>query len=353
MHGLVKPIISVYSVRGDSRAHLPIRKDCLTLMRNLHLTTMVLPLGIVFSTSGHADTYNYELGILYGASHTSTVSTVSFGPVLPAEPIRLESDTDTDDFSVFGTWYFDGVTSTDGPRSRAAFLGRASALSLSYMRSTGDTKSTLISSDPAIPSFMDRSDQSANSFSANLRYIWPESGWYGLASLSRADANFDSGSGSADISADAYSLGVGKYIGSQTTLDLSVVRLESEASGFVIGGNSASTEAAIAYSHIGSLGRTWQYGTDIVLATIDVGTSDGSYDVRLSLNPSRPVAFGIEVNGALQDPGDGRTTYELFASWFPRESIELAASYGWVSIDEPINTDFDQDNFGVGVNFRF
>jgi hypothetical protein len=319
-------------------------------MRRIYLAVSALAFSVALSATGHADSYDYEIGISYDASRASSESNFA-GPFLPS--IRFESDSDNDDIRFAGTWFFDGVAASTGPRSRAAFISRASAISLTYTRGNGDTVSTVNTTDPAFPSFTDKSEQNTNSFSAKLHGVWSESGWYGLASLSRAGIEIDSESGSTDLSADTYSLGLGKYIGIQTTLELSVVRLDSDASGFIIGGNSTSTEAAVAFSHIGGLGRTWQYGTDIVLATTERGTSDGSYRVRLSLYPSRPLAFGIDIDGALQDPGDVSTNFGLFASWFPRESIELDAHYGWISIDEPSNTDFDQYNFGVGVNFRF
>lgn len=139
------------------------------------------------------------------------------------------------------------------------------------------------------------------------------------------DAEFES----TEFSADAFSLGVGKYIGAQTALELTAVRQDSDASGAVIGGDSSSTEAALGLLHIGSLGGTWQYGTDIVLSTTGRGPSEGSYSARLSLYPSRSLAFGLEIDGALQDPGDVSTGYGVFASWFPRETIGLQARYGW------------------------
>lgn len=321
-------------------------------MKRIDLAISALALSVALPATGHADSYDYEIGISYDASRASSASEPA-GNIQPLEPIRFESDSDHDEIAFAGTWFFDGVAASTGPRSRAAFVSRASAISASYTRGNGDTVSTQNTTDPAIPSFTDRSEQNTNSFSANLRWVWPESGWYGLAGLSRVDVEIDGEFGSTDIDAEAYSLGFGKYIGTQTTLDLSVVRLDSDASGFVIGGNSTFTETEVAFSHIGSLGRTWQYGTDVVLATTDRGTSDGSYGVRLSLYPSRPLAFGIDINGALQDPGDVSTDFELFASWFPREKIELDARYGWRSFDEPSNTDFDEYNFGVGVNFRF
>lgn len=319
-------------------------------VRRIHLAVSALAVSVALSEIGHADNYDYQIGISYDASRASSESVFAV-PIV--DSIRVESDSDNDEIGLHGTWFFDGVAASSGPRSRAAFIGRASAVSLSYTRGNGDSVSTLSSTDPAFPSSTDRSELETNRVSANLRWVWAESGWYGLAGWSRADSETSSEFVSIDSTADAYNVGVGKYIGSQTTLEVSVVHLDSDASGPVIGGNSTSTETAVAFSHIGSLGRAWQYGTDIVLATTERGASDGSYSVRLSLYPSRPLAFGLEIDGALQDPGNVSTHYGLFASWFPGERIEFDARYGWISIDEPSNTDLDQYTFGVGVKFRF
>lgn len=318
--------------------------------RRACLAIPAFAVSVALSATGHADSYDYQIGISYDASRASSESVFAVPLV---DSIRVESDSDHDEIGLHGSWFFDGVAASSGPRSRAAFVGRASAVSLSYTRGTGDSVSMVTSTDSAFPPSVNRSELDTNSVSANLRWVWAESGWYGLAGLSRADSETSSEFASIDFTADVYSVGVGKYIGSQTTLEVSVVRLDSDASGPVLGGNSTSTEAAVALSHIGSLGRTWQYGTDIALATTARGASDGSYSLRFSLYPSRPLAFGLEIDGALQDSGDVSTNYELFASWFPRERIGLDARYGWLSIDEPGNSDIDQHSFGFGAQFRF
>jgi hypothetical protein len=321
-------------------------------VRKTWLAVSALAVSVTLSATGHADSYDYDIGISYDATHASSVSDPAF-PVGSLSPISFESDSDSDEIGLRGTWFFDGVAATSGPRSRAAFISRASGISLSYTRAEGDSVSTLNSTNPTVPPFSDRSETDTNSFSASLRWVWAQSGWYGLAGLSAADSETVGDFGSFDFATDAYHLGVGKYIGTQTTLELSVMRLDLDLSGPVIGGNSNSTEVSVAFSHIGMLGQTWQYGTDIALATTERGASDGSYRVRLSVYPSRPLAFGLEVDGALQDPGDVSTNFNAFASLFLRERIEVTARYGWMSIDEPANSDLDQYTFGLGLNFRF
>lgn len=315
-------------------------------MRKIGLSILALALSVALSATGRADAYEYEIGILYDASRASSDNGA-------AESIRIESDSDVDDIGITGTWYFDGVAASAGPRSRAAFIGRASGVSLSYTRGSGDSNTAVTSANPFIPSFAAASESTTNSISANLHWVWPESGWYGLAGVATADIESGGEFVAADLNADAFRLGVGKYIGARTALELTVARQDSAASGAVIGGDSTSTDVAVALMHIGRLGSTWEYGTDVVLSTNSRGASDGSWNARFSLYPSRPLAFGVEIDGALEDPGDAATNYGLFASWFPRERIGIEARYGWASFDPPGNTDFDQYDFGVGVNVRF
>jgi hypothetical protein len=318
-------------------------------MRRTCLLIAVFALPGVLPATSHADSYNYEIGIEYGADRATTES-VFESPFLSGSG---RSESDDDGIELFGTWYFDGVSGSDGPRSRAAFISRASSVSFSYLHGNGDSVSTVSFGDPTFPPSTSRTEQTTNNFSANLRWVWSQSGWYALAGFSSADLELDSESLASEINADAYSLGFGKYIGDQTTLELSLLRQEAEVSGAVLGGSSNSTEVALGFTHIGGLGGEWQYGADIGLSTTGRGSSDGSYNVRLSLYPSRSLAFGLETDGALQDRSEASERYGLFASWFPSERIELGAHYGRLRADEPSNTDIDQYDFGVGVTFRF
>ncbi|MGH8495468.1 MAG: hypothetical protein ACREVN_04980 [Gammaproteobacteria bacterium] len=321
-------------------------------MRRIHSAVSALAMSVAVSATGHAESYDYQVEILYDASRYSDQTRFSDPFLLSMESATSESDDDRIGFA--GTWFFDGVAASTGPESRAAFISRASGVSFTYTRGNGDSAYTVNFSDPAAPPSMGSSEQTTNSISTDLRWVWPESGWYGLAGLSRVDSESNSEFGSTDLTVDALSLGIGRYIGAQTALELSVARSDTSDSAIGIGGNSTSaTETSVGFLHIGSLGGTWQYGTDIVLSTTDRGLSDGSYSARLSLYPSRPLAFGIELDGALEDSGDASAGYGLFASWFPRERMELEARYGWIDYDISSSSDLDQYTFGIGVNFRF
>ena len=306
---------------------------------------------LVPPATARGDTFDFEVG----ASYDRTSASLSFestdfpGVVPPPTLVRSRSNTDDDDITVFGTWFFDGVAAPTGPRSRAAFLGRASSVSLSYRHADSDSSFSLTSPDPSFSPTMGRSGRNSEAISANLRYVWPESGWYGLAGVATLDTEFDDDFGSFEFGSETYSLGIGKYIGSRTTLDVRVSRLETD-------NNFDLTETALTLSHIGGLGETWQYGADVAVTTTDVSRADESFDLRLSLYPSRSLAFGLETSGSVQNAFDERTRYGLFASWFARENIELGASYSYVDNDTPRNNvdwDEDEDGFGLGVKVRF
>lgn len=318
-------------------------------MTRINLGVSVLALSAALPATGQADSYDYAIGFLYDTSHASNAAVFTG----PGGLILFETETDVDELGLVGTWYFDGVQAAAGPRSRAAFISRASGVSVRYARGSGETVLLADAGNPVFPSSVERAEQSSGNLSADLRWVGSGGGWYGLAGVSIADFDQDSGFASVELSTTDYRLGLGKYVGEQTAVDLSIVRRDADASGAVIGGNSTSTDVAVGLTHIGDLGRAWQYGTDVVLSTSGRGSSDGSYGLRLSLFPSRPIAFGFEADGALQDPGDASTSYGVFASWFPRERIELEARYGWVSLDEPSGIDLEQYRYGAGVNFRF
>lgn len=303
---------------------------------------------LVSPAIARGDTFDFEVGASYDRTSTSFEATDLLGFIQPPTLVTSRSDGNDDDFTVFGIWFFDGVTASTGPRSRAAFLSRASSVSLSYRHEDGDTSFSVTSPDPSFSPTMGRSNRNSEAISANLRYVWPESGWYGLAGVSTLDTEFGDDFGSFGFDSETYSLGIGKYIGSQTTLDLRVSRQETD-------NNFDLTETTLAFSHIGGLGENWQYGADVAVTTTDVSGADESFSLRLSLYPSRSLAFGLETSGSVQDAFDDRTRYGLFASWFARENIEFGASYRYVDTDTPRNFDWneDEDGFGVGVKVRF
>lgn len=295
----------------------------------------------LLATSSIADEFNYDVGLDLGSSRSTTKTNI----LIPGMTVQSRSESDSDNIGVRGTWYFDTVEANSGPRSRAVFIERASGLSLGYSHGDGDTRSTVPNPFPGNPPDTFRADESSSQYGGDVRYVWKESGWYGIANISRAELDIDSPLFSTDFSINTYGVGAGKYIGSQTAVDFTVALGEVEG--------EYSTVATLSLTHIGAMGETWQYGADVGLSDSNADGSDGQFALGFSLYPSRDVAFGVDVFGPLQDFSDGVIRYGLFASWYPSERVGLEARYFSSDVDVPSNVDVDQYGYGVGLNMRF
>ena len=172
----------------------------------------------------HGDMFDFEVGLAYDNRDGSVrIDSIPAAPF----PILLRSSNETDDIGISGRWFFSGVNSTSGPRSRAALTSRASFISFGYTDSDGDVATTFGSTDPAIPTTVSRSSATADLFSAELRYVWAESGWYGIAALGTSSFETNSNLGRFSSDSDVYTLGAGVYAGDNTTLDLRVSRVRA------------------------------------------------------------------------------------------------------------------------------
>ena len=102
---------------------------------------LALLMGCGFVANAAADDYDYEVGLTYGwgQSDSTFISTFSGAPT-PSPGISTSSS-DTDNIDLFGAWYYSGLSDSVGPKSRAAFLNRASSVGLAYSRSDGSSSS--------------------------------------------------------------------------------------------------------------------------------------------------------------------------------------------------------------------
>jgi len=302
-------------------------------------------LGCIFATGVVAEEYDYEVSLDYGRSSSDTtfVTTVNGVP----DPLLGTGTTasDTDDIDLAGTWYYAGLSDAEGPKSRAAFLSRASAFSLSYGRRDG-SGSFVFSSNGVAPPTSGSNSILSHSFSANLRHVWRDSSWYLLAGLSQLDTEFESVSNGIASSFDRdntlYSFGVGKYLGKATTVDLNVA-----------GADSGGGAVAASLQHVGSISQHWQYGVNLVLQRSTSHSDEGSYALRGTLFPSNDVEFGIKVSRQELRGGLSDDSIEAFAGWFVRDHIELTARYRQDSPDDVPGRDSDSSGFVLGAAFRF
>jgi hypothetical protein len=311
-------------------------------------SALALLIGCGFVTDAAAGNYDYEVGLTYGWGESdSTFDSAFSGAPFPSPGISTSSS-DTDNIDLFGSWYYSGLSDSVGPKSRAAFLSRASSVGLAYSRSDGSSLSEFTGGG-SIPPVTTSSDTTSNTISANLRHVWRDSGWYALAGISRADLEANTLSNgmaaSFDFDSTAYFLGAGKYLGKATTLDLNVATSD--------GGDSNSTVFALTLGHVGSIGASWQYGADVVYATSDTPGDGDSYTLRGALYPSAEFEFGLGFSRRESGSGFDSDTIDASVGWFVREHIELTARYLQDDPDISPGVDVDSNLFGVGVRVRF
>jgi len=309
----------------------------------------LLLVGLCFAAGATAEDYDYELSLSYdrGGSDRS-LTAISGGVPTPSLGVsRSSSDSDTVDLS--GMWYYSGLSDANGPKSRAAFLSRASSLSFGYSR--GDESGSFsFRGGNIFPSTTTGSrDTTIDELSAGLRHVWRDSGWYVLGSFSRVKITSNTEAtgitASSSFDAKAYTLGVGKYFGETTALDLTIAQVDP--------GGSTGTAVALSFTHIGTLGSDWQYGADVGIARSNGRGDEGSYSLRGSLYPSPEFEFGIGYSRQQFDGGFDQNTIEGFVSWFIRDHVELTARYSQDNPDELPGQNIDNDLLGVGVNVRF
>ena len=307
---------------------------------------------MLLSTSAAADDYSFEIGGTYDMTRLDSEQTAATN----AGTILISSEADTDAFSLFGSWFFAGLSDEKGPRARAAFVDRASVLNVGYVRTDVSLSTSITSTDPLIPSFEGDFSGEGDAYAVDVRYVWRASGWFasgGVAQTDTSSAGLAAGSGDAT----AWRLGFGKYLFANTTLSLDVNEVDEEF--FDV------TNIAVSFSHLGDIGENWQYAVDLGYARTD-GAFDVEFDTwsaALSLYPNRDFEFGLRVSE--QDaafPVQGGTSYGGFASWFVTPGVMLAASYNVEDLDSSGTTAFpatptggtaDQEAISLRVTVRF
>ena len=294
----------------------------------------------LLATASFADQFDYEIL----AGYQSSSSDSSFSSTLV--PATTRSKSDGDGLVLEGSWYYASLSDDEGPRARAAFMSRASGATFGW--SASDDTSRVTVTDPLLPPTSIQAKASIDDFSARVRHVWKETGWYALGGVARAstdiETRIDGDRTSIGLDATLYSIGVGKYVGQSTAVDFSVSQADIE------GGDS--TSYALTLTHIGDIGESWQYGLDLSAAQSDLDDDDGTYGVRFSLYPTRDVEFGIGISQASVGPLDV-DSYEGFVSWFFRPNASLAVSYGEQDPDAPAGQDVDSSVTAFDIRVRF
>ena len=313
--------------------------------------------GMLFMTDTLAEDFDFDVGVRYENTSFDGSKTIT----TPGEVIFNSGETDTDAISVFGNWYFAGLSDDEGPRARAVLVDRASSLGFAYTRLDQTGTQFLTSSDPLspIPPIDSRFESDGDTYALNVRYVDRQSGWFGSAGLLsssvtrriRAIPFIDSDDGTG------WEVGIGKYLSDTTTLSLNIGEPGS-------GDFENSTVYELAFEHLGDLGMQWQYAVD---ANYERAEFNGGFDIdtwgaAVSLYPTRDFEFGIgfeDVSG--NRFGQQFSGVEGFASWFVKPNVSIEARY---RVDDPdfigniislgtTVSDADQDTFGISATVRF
>ena len=312
--------------------------------------------GMLVGANGFAEEYDFEVGLAFDSTHTEGSKTIT----TPGETIVNSSDIDTDVLSVFGSWYFTGLSDDKGPRARAALVDRASSLSFGYSRTDQTRSAFLMSDDPSsrFPPFDSTFESDGDAYTIDFRYVHRDSGWFGDAALLSSDTTRN-GSVSDSVDATVWNLGIGKYLFDTTTLGLDVGRRYYD-------GNLWETDVVVSFSHLGNLGERWQYGIDLAY-----GRSEGDFDFEqdtwaaaIALYPTRDFEFGVGVEDiSSSDYLRDSTGIEGFASWFITPSVRVSARYRVDDIDYWFGNiiiggaqevrDAEQDSYEISATIRF
>jgi len=317
-----------------------------------------LLIGMLVVTSALAEEYNFEVELAFDSTRFDGSQTIT----TPGGTIFSSGKTDTDDLSVFGSWYFAGLSDDKGPRARAVFVDRASSVSVGYSRSDQTISTFLSSADPTFPFPPIDSvfESDGDSFAVDLRYVDRDSGWFGDAGLLTSNTTLG-GLVNDSVDATGWSLGVGKYLFETMALGLDVGQVN------VDGGGDATVVAA-SLAHLGKLGERWQYAIDLGYSRMDAdgGLVLDTWGAAIALYPTQDFEFGVAVEDISDNNnaiiGRDSTGIEGFASWYVTPSVRLSARYRVDDVDYLGNvfivgastvSDADQDSIGISATIRF
>lgn len=312
-------------------------------------------IALCISMSATGEEFRFSTGLeISNENFDSTNIFTAVGP--PPTTIVDSTSIDTDTIRVSGQWYFAGLSDERGPRVRAAFVDRASTAMLSYTWLDQSLQNIRTSDDPLVPPASFAASPSGGEISLGVRYVNRESGWFGTATLSRADIDLSTNLGAGSFDATGWQIGLGKYFWDMTALQF--------AYGQINGDGNDSKSFAIVLNHLGALAGSWQYGVDIAFERRDTDLAGDSNNASaaFSLYPNRDVEFGVRYVEDEQFFGSGTEGYEGFASWYVTPRVRLAARYRVDDVDSvgtvflpgaELSQDADQDSFSVSIDVRF
>ncbi|WP_116366578.1 putative porin [Parahaliea mediterranea] len=232
-------------------------------------------------------------------------------------------DADQDIFGFQGRYYIAPVDTSKGPLAEAAFLDRASHIELNYENGEIDLDGL--------------GDVDSEAYSLGGRWVHKESGW--LADFEYRVDEID------DQDIDTYSVGIGRYLGQNTTLTASYGHVEQDDVDFLeadIWG--LDVEHLMSFDNGTSLKMAAGYG----YVDTDEGDSGDQYRLEGTYYPTEKLGIGAAYERL--DVEQEVDNWKVYADWFVNDQVALTVSYGESDFD---TWGLDAQEFLLGVRVRF
>lgn len=295
---------------------------------------------LVLAGTAVAEEYDYELFVGFNGSNTE-VRDVNPPGILPFPLLVTRSESETDVYDASFRWYFDGLSDEIGPRDRAAFTDRATFAEFALLTGTLATSAS-IQTDDQVQQF--NTDDDLTGYALAGRKVFDN--WFltGSASVSELDTP------TGNLDQSLVTVGVGRYIAQTTSLSLSAIRASTDFAGT----NDIDSGLQVDFNHIGELlGSNWQYAVDVSASNETFQNSNGSYQVGLTLYPTKNFGFGLEIEDQLGGSDIDATRYTLGANWFVTPQLQFEFSAGSISFDDPPGVETDSDQYSIQARYRF
>ncbi len=285
-------------------------------------TAITTAIGLAVSAAAHAqqdpivtgdtlvDTYRWEVQADYSTGEIETGFT---------------DDIDEDVFRISGSYFFDNVDTTNGPRSEAAFLDHASDVTLFY--SYGELDGDII-------------DEDIDEYGISGRWVTERAGWIFEGSASRTEPD------NAEL--DTYRVGVGKYLTASTTLVVSYINADLEIDDLGsddTDGFNAGLEHFWGFDNAGGIKLEGNYG----YINVDDGDDIDIYNVTGTWYINNDLGIGAGY-GNIDDGGGEAEEIKVFAEWFFTPKFAVNLEYNEREIDD---TDIESEAIMIGARLRF
>jgi hypothetical protein len=281
-------------------------------------TALVAGIALAVSATAQAE-YQWELGAAYGTGEFD---------------IGIQNP-DNDQISGYGTYFIDAVDDTKGPLAEAAFLDRASSISLFAVNGNIDGDGI--------------KDLGRKNYGLEIRAVSSDAGWITDFGYSREENDTLRTSLSAGqlptipvnrqldtIDIDRFKVGFGKYLTDRTTLVASYIYSDIDEAGD-FSSYKLDLEHLFQFS-FGDIMTEASYG--IVDVSVDDTILEDKDDIDIFLVGATYYFgsnknWGVGVNYGEEDfGGDSWKRWEANASWFITDQWEVALDYSDGEFDD-------------------